>query len=78
MAHALRDVGVELLEPAGETFDPGRHESVGEEVADAQATPGTVARTLRPGVLDSGRVVRPAQVVIYTSADGRRDDGGVR
>jgi hypothetical protein len=71
VADALHDVGVELLEPAGEPFDAARHDPVGEEVTAPGAVAGNVARTLRPGVLDGGRVLRPAQVVVFAYAKGR-------
>jgi molecular chaperone GrpE len=76
MRHALRDVGVTLLEPADGPFDPAYHEWVGGEEASAAAASGTVARTLRAGVLDGERLVRPAQVVVYTDAKARPDHRG--
>jgi hypothetical protein len=70
MRHTLQDVGVSLLEPTDVPYDPAQHERVGAEEGKEGMAAGTVARTLRPGVLDGERLVRPAQVVVYTAAHG--------
>ncbi|MCU1457006.1 MAG: grpE [Actinomycetia bacterium] len=46
----------------GERFDPRRHEAIGS--VDADAPPGTVVATLRPGYGTGQSVLRPASVVV--------------
>ena len=69
---ALLDVltrdGLERDDPAGEPFDPNRHEAVMHEEADADAGPddevATVVEVLRTGYSWKGRIVRPAMVKV--------------
>lgn len=57
----LARLGLERLEPAGQTFDPEQHEAVMHEDSSEVDTP-TVAEVLRVGYGWNGRVVRPAMV----------------
>ncbi|HWO07217.1 MAG TPA: nucleotide exchange factor GrpE [Candidatus Paceibacterota bacterium] len=58
----LKAHGVEIYGAEGETFDPMLHEPIQEAEG---GTPNTVARVLRRGYRSNGRVLRPAQVVLY-------------
>jgi molecular chaperone GrpE len=58
---ALRERGVEVVDPLGEPFDPSRHEAV---LRNPQAEPNTISRVLARGYLRNGRVIRPAQVEV--------------
>ncbi len=53
--------GLERMDPAGEPFDPERHEAVMHEDSSEVAIP-TVAEVLRVGYGWNGRVLRPAMV----------------
>lgn len=53
--------GLERMEPAGEPFDPERHEAVMHEDSSEVEMP-TVAEVLRVGYGWNGRVLRPAMV----------------
>ncbi len=55
--------GIETYGVAGDAFDPTLHEPVSEEEG---GTPHTVAKVLRPGYRTKERVIRPAQVSIYS------------
>lgn len=57
-AHGLAEIS-----PAGQAFDPARHESVGQEPS-ADVPEGSVVRVARSGWLLHDRVVRPAAVFI--------------
>lgn len=54
---------VEEIRVVGETFDPTRHESVGEEVAEGKA-PGEIVREVEGGYTMGGKVIKPAKVII--------------
>ena len=59
---ALVAIGVERIEPRGESFDPESHEAVAandDEVGDAEPV---VAEVLRSGYRCRGRLLRPAMV----------------
>ncbi|NWG16178.1 MAG: nucleotide exchange factor GrpE [Chloroflexi bacterium] len=57
----LDDQGVTALDPAGEVFDPNRHEAVGiDDTTDIQS--GHVTVTLQKGYAHGERILRPAMV----------------
>lgn len=60
---ALQRVGVEGFDPAGEPFDPERHEALSmrpEEGSD----PGVVLDVAEKGYMLNGSVLRPARVIV--------------
>jgi molecular chaperone GrpE len=59
--------GVERILAHGQPFDPTRHEAITTLEADSHP-PGHVCHELRAGYALSGRVVRPAQVIVARSA----------
>lgn len=60
---ALVALGVERIDPMGDTFDPEAHEAVAVNVEDETAGGGeTVIEVLRPGYRHRGRLLRPAMV----------------
>ena len=66
----LRALGVERDLPVpGQPFDPARHEAVSVLRGEID---GSVARTVSPGYLLEGEVLRPARVVV-TQADRNGD-----
>ncbi len=59
----LSKYGVQVIDPAGEAFNPEWHEAVG--VIDDPNTPsGHVAKVLQRGYTLDGRVIRPARVLV--------------
>jgi len=58
---ALAELGAQSFGKAGEPYDPARHEIVGEEPAE---TPLVVVRIARRGWQRSGRIIRPAHIII--------------
>jgi len=59
----LSGQGLVEVNPAGQPFDPARHEAVGSE-ASATVAEGTVLRVARAGWLLHDRVLRPAAVFV--------------
>jgi len=72
LTEGLAAVGVQVLRPDGELYDPNVHEVGGIEATDDGARVGTVAETEVAGFADRGTVIREPVVVVY------RDDGGRR
>jgi hypothetical protein len=62
---AAERAGVDLVAPAGERFDPGRHEAAGTQPTRDPALVGTVATVEVPGYADRGVLVRAPVVTVY-------------
>lgn len=62
-ASALERLGVEELDPVGQPFDPELHEAVAVQPATDHPD-GTVLTVVQRGYRVSGRVMRPARVVV--------------
>jgi molecular chaperone GrpE len=50
------------IDPAGQKFDPHRHQAIG--MVDSDAEPNTVVQVLQKGYLLNDRVIRPALVMV--------------
>ena len=50
------------VDPAGQKFDPHRHQAI--STVDSDAEPNTVVQTLQKGYLLHDRVIRPALVIV--------------
>lgn len=62
---SLRTAGVTVFDPTGHTKDPRYHRVDHTEPATHPGQVDTIARTLSPGYIDGGRVLQPADVVVY-------------
>jgi molecular chaperone GrpE len=60
---ALARAGVEAFHPAGDTFDPQRHEAL-QKIAVEGAQAGTVVEVLQKGYSLGDQLIRPARVVV--------------
>jgi len=60
---ALDKFGVRMIDPAGEPFDPGRHEAMMAQES-ATAEPNSVLQVVQPGYELNGRLLRPARVIV--------------
>jgi molecular chaperone GrpE len=60
---ALQRSGVESFDPAGERFDPNRHEAL-QKVAVEGTDPGTVVEVMQKGYRLGDQLIRPARVVV--------------
>ena len=63
LSQALERIGVRVIDPAGEPFDPERHEAMMAEES-ATAEPGSVLRVVQSGYELNGRLLRPARVIV--------------
>jgi molecular chaperone GrpE len=60
---ALGRAGIESFDPAGERFDPTRHEAL-QKVPVEGSEAGTVVETLQKGYSLGEQLIRPARVVV--------------
>jgi molecular chaperone GrpE len=60
---ALERLGVTLIDPHGEPFDPTRHEAMMAQES-ASAEPNSVLQVIQPGYELNGRLLRPARVIV--------------
>jgi molecular chaperone GrpE len=60
---ALGRAGIESFDPAGERFDPTRHEAL-QKVPVEGGEPGTVVETMQKGYSLDEQLIRPARVVV--------------
>ena len=63
LAKALEKLGVSLIDPHGEPFDPARHEAMLAQES-ASAEPNSVLKVVQPGYELNGRLLRPARVIV--------------
>lgn len=70
LTEGLAAVGVTVLRPDGEPFDPNAHEVGGVEPTDDDALIDTVAETEVAGFADRGTVIREPVVVVYRRQGG--------
>jgi len=60
---ALKQVGIEPVSPAGEKFDPHRHEALAQQPVDG-AESGTIVEVYSNGYVYGDDLLRPAKVVV--------------
>jgi len=60
---ALQSVGIEGIDPAGEPFDPTKHEAIGM-LPSADMEPDSVVEVVQKGYSVHERVLRPARVLV--------------
>jgi len=61
----LEDSGVEVIDPAGQAFDPERMEAVMRVPADSDDQDDVVAQVFQKGYSLKGVLVRPARVSVF-------------
>ncbi len=64
MLRTLEEAGLEVLDPAGEDFDPQVMEAVMTAPASSEEEDDTVGQVLQRGYVLQGRLVRPARVSV--------------
>jgi len=69
----LAGEGVEVQDPFGQIFDPALHQAVAQQ-EDTEILEGTVVEVYHKGYVMSGRVIRPASVVVSTGGPSRETD----
>jgi molecular chaperone GrpE len=68
LSRALERLGVKLIDPLGEPFDPARHEAMMAQDSTT-AEPNSVLQVVQPGYELNGRLLRPARVVVARAPD---------
>ena len=63
LARALEKLGVTVIDPLGEPFDPARHEAMMAQPSNT-AEPNSVLQVVQPGYELNGRLLRPARVIV--------------
>jgi len=63
LSRALEKLGVKLIDPQGEPFDPARHEAMMMQESST-AEPNSVLQVIQPGYDLNGRLLRPARVIV--------------
>jgi len=64
MLKTLASIGVEVINPVDQTFDPATMEAVATETALSPEDDYVVAKVYQPGYLFNGQLLRPARVVV--------------
>jgi len=65
---ALESAGISEIDPAGQSFDPERHEAMAMQPS-ADHEPDTVIAVVQKGYLLNGRLLRPARVLVARAPD---------
>ena len=68
---AFEKNAISALDPAGEKFDPHRHQAISQ--VESTQEPGSVVSVLQKGYLLHDRVLRPALVVVAKAKDSDGD-----
>ena len=71
----LESLGVAVVNPLGERFDPALHPAILHEPAQG-FEPGTVAEVFRKGYTYKDRLLRPALVKVASGGKGKPGDAG--
>jgi len=67
LVSAFDKSGLKEINPAGEKFDPHKHQAIG--MVDSAQEPNTVVTVLQKGYLIADRVLRPALVMVAKAKD---------
>lgn len=63
LGSTMQQFGIEVLDPAGEPFDPEFHEAISMQPSD-DVEPGSVVTVVQNGYSLNGRLLRPAMVIV--------------
>lgn len=66
---AFARFSINEINPAGEPFDPERHEAMAMQPSDS-AEPNSVLQVIQRGYELNGRLLRPARVIVARAPDG--------
>ncbi len=69
---AFEKAGLQVLDPAGEAFNPEFHEAMAAQPS-ADQPPGTVLTVVQKGYVLNGRLLRPARVLVSREPDATAD-----
>jgi molecular chaperone GrpE len=63
LGSTMQQFGIEVVDPAGEPFDPEFHEAISMQPSD-EVEPGSVVTVVQKGYSLNGRLLRPAMVIV--------------
>jgi len=63
LGSTMQQFGIEVVDPAGEPFDPEFHEAISMQPSD-DVEPGSVVTVVQKGYALNGRLLRPAMVIV--------------
>jgi molecular chaperone GrpE len=69
LARAFEKFSLQVIDPLGAPFDPERHEAMAMQPSPT-AEPGSVLQVIQPGYELSGRLLRPARVIVASEPQG--------
>jgi molecular chaperone GrpE len=69
LVKALNKLGIVVIDPLGEPFDPSRHEAMLAQESTT-AEPNSVTQVVQPGYELNGRLLRPARVIVAKAPEG--------
>lgn len=72
LSNALSQMGLKVVDPIGEKFDPHKFELGGQEEDDGEEN--TVCRVLRKGYSIGEEIIRPALVVCTTKSNHQKEE----
>lgn len=70
LSQALERIGVGVIDPEGQPFDPERHEAMMTQESSS-AEPNSVIKVIQPGYELNGRLLRPARVIVARAPPGK-------
>ncbi len=70
LSQVFHNLGVEVLDPTGQAFDPSYQEAL-SHIPTSQFPEGYVAETFKKAYKLHDKVIRPAQVILAKKEDGR-------
>jgi len=65
LMNTLEARGLKVFGEVGETFDPARHEAVGEETTEDAKLDHKIAKVNQKGFMLGESILRPARVIVY-------------
>ncbi len=69
---AFERAGLTIVDPAGQPFDPGRHEAIAMQPSPDHPA-HTVLQVIQKGWLLNGRLLRPARVIVSSAPEPREN-----
>lgn len=69
LTQAMEKFDIEEIDPAGQSFDPEFHQAMTTQ-ENASLAPNTVSAVMQKGYTLSGRLLRPAMVIVSKSPEG--------
>ncbi len=73
LTSTLARFGIELVDPAGQPFDPELHEAISMQPSE-DVPAGSVVTVVQKGFTLNGRLLRPAMVVVAAEGSGAATD----